>query len=63
VVGRALPKTRKLLAARHCRLGKVGEAYSKMRMKGRVLSQRPKPGARMASNSRVSVVLGRGPRR
>jgi hypothetical protein len=41
----------------------VGKAFSKSKMKGRVLSQRPKPRMRLALNARVNVVLGRGPRR
>lgn len=63
LVGRTLPQSRRLLAAKHCRLGRVGKAFSKPKLKGRVLSQRPKPGTRLALNARVNVVLGRGPRR
>jgi beta-lactam-binding protein with PASTA domain len=63
LVGKTLPRARKLLVVRHCRLGLVGKAHSSSKMKGRVLKQRPKPGKRMARNARVNVVLGRGPRR
>jgi beta-lactam-binding protein with PASTA domain len=62
LVGKTLPRARKLLVARHCRLGLVGKAYSSSKMKGRVIKQRPTPGKRMARNARVNVVLGRGPR-
>jgi eukaryotic-like serine/threonine-protein kinase len=63
LVGKTLPRARKLLVARHCRLGLVAKTYSSSTLKGRVLKQRPKPGKRMARNARVDVVLGRGPRR
>jgi beta-lactam-binding protein with PASTA domain len=62
LVGKTLPRARKLLTAFNCRLGRVGKAYSSSKMKGRVIKQRPKPGKRMARNARVNVVLGRGPR-
>jgi beta-lactam-binding protein with PASTA domain len=52
-----------MLKARHCSLGRVSHAFSKAKQKGRVLSQRPKPGGRLALNARVNVVVGRGPRR
>jgi hypothetical protein len=29
LVGRTLPQSRRLLAAKHCRLGRVGKAFSK----------------------------------
>ena len=63
VVGRTIPGARTLLKARHCNLGRVSRAFSNAKKKGRVLSQRPKPGTRLALNARVNVVVGRGPRR
>jgi len=61
--GRTLPGARRALAARHCRLGRVNRAYSKPRLKGRVIAQWPRAGVRLALNGRVRVVRGRGPRR
>ena len=63
LVGKTLPRARRLLVSRNCRLGRIGKAYSSSTLKGRVLSQRPRAGKRMARNARVNVVLGRGPRR
>jgi len=62
LVGKTLPRARKLLTVRNCRLGRVGKSFSSSKMKDRVIKQRPKPGKRMARNARVNVVLGRGPR-
>jgi subtilisin-like proprotein convertase family protein len=61
---------RKMLAAAkrairrgHCATGKVTRVYSKAVRKGRVISQRPRRGARLAEGARVSLVVSRGKRR
>jgi len=63
VVGRRLPGARHALVAAHCRLGRVTSAFSRVRKKGRVISQRPKAHARLPSGGRVRVVVSKGRRR
>jgi hypothetical protein len=61
--GRTLSKARALLTARHCRLGRVGHAFSRRVRKGRVVSQTRRPGLRLARGAKVGVVVSRGRRR
>ena len=48
------------LAGTACSLGPVRRAYSAKVKKGRVLSQRPAPGAERPSGSPISLVLSKG---
>jgi beta-lactam-binding protein with PASTA domain len=63
VVGLRLKKARGRIVRAHCRVGKVTKKFSTRRKKGRVLSQKPKPGKRLAAGARVKLVVGKGPRR
>lgn len=56
--GKTLAAARRALVAEHCRLGKVTEKKAKG-SPGRVLSQRPKPGTKLPTSSKVTVVIGR----
>lgn len=60
--GKTLARARALLAARHCRLGRVGRSYSRVR-RGRVVAQAKRPGARLPRGTKVGVVVSRGRRR
>jgi hypothetical protein len=60
--GKTLAAARRALKARICSLGKVGHAFSRMVKKGRVISQKPKPGKRLHLHAKVSVVLSKGKR-
>src|SRR5207237_7956450 len=62
LVGLTLKKARTRLLRAHCRLGKVTRKVSSLKKKGRVLSQRPKPGKSLRSGSKVNVTVGRGRR-
>ncbi len=62
LVGLTLKKARTKLLRAHCRLGKVTRKASSLKKKGRVLSQRPKPGKSLRSGSKVNVTVGRGRR-
>jgi hypothetical protein len=62
LVGLTLKKARAKLAKARCRLGKVTRKASSLKKKGRVLSQRPKPGKSLKSGSKVNVTVGRGRR-
>jgi len=61
--GKTLAAAKRALAARRCRLGAVSRTPSSLRLKGRVISQRPATGKRVTAGTRVRVTLGRGPRR
>jgi hypothetical protein len=60
--GRSLIAAKRLLKLRHCALGPVGRAYSRSVRRGRVLAQKPAPGAHRPRGTRVRVVLSRGRR-
>jgi hypothetical protein len=61
LVGLTLKKARTKLLKAHCRLGKVKKKASSPKKKGRVLSQRPKPGKSFPGGSKVNVTVGKGP--
>jgi hypothetical protein len=60
VTGKTLKVAKRALAAHACRLGRVGHAFSKREMKGRVISQKPKPGRHLAHGAKVALVLSKG---
>jgi uncharacterized delta-60 repeat protein len=63
VRGRKLAVARTRLVRANCRLGKVRRSYSGRVRRGRVISQRPRVGARLAELAKVDLVVSRGPRR
>jgi PKD domain/PASTA domain len=63
VVGKALAAANAAIRRSHCRTGRISRAYSATVPKGRVLSQRPAPGRRLANGAKVSLVASRGKRR
>jgi Trypsin/PASTA domain len=60
--GRTLRSARLVLVRANCRLGTVTRTFSARVAAGRVISQRPSAGRRLARYTRVSVVLSRGKR-
>jgi len=63
VVGRTLKKARARIVKVHCKVRTVRKKFSTLKKKGRVLSQRPKPGKRLKSGSKVNLTVGKGPKR
>jgi uncharacterized delta-60 repeat protein len=63
VRGQTLAVARTRLVRAACRLGTVKRAYSRTVKRGRVVSQRPRAGARLAELTRVILIVSRGPRR
>jgi uncharacterized repeat protein (TIGR01451 family) len=63
LVGLTLKKARTRIVRAHCRVGKITKKFSTRKKKGRVLSQKPRPGKLLAAGARVSLVVGKGPRR
>jgi Ca2+-binding RTX toxin-like protein len=62
VRGKPLATARALVRRRNCAAGKVSRAYSRKVKKGRVISQRPRAGARLARGAKVKLVVSRGAR-
>jgi PASTA domain-containing protein/List-Bact-rpt repeat protein len=60
LAGRRLRTARRLLGLRHCTVGRVGHAASRNVGKGRVLSQRPRPGTRLKHGAKINLVVSRG---
>ena len=63
VIGKTFSKAKVRILGAHCRVGKVTRKRSSAKRKGRVLSERPKPGTRLAKGARVALTVGKGPRR
>jgi uncharacterized delta-60 repeat protein len=63
VRGQKLAAARTRLVRANCRLGKVKRAYSPQVKRGRVISQRPRVGARLSELAKVDLVVSRGKRR
>jgi hypothetical protein len=62
VEGKSLSSAKRALAAHSCSAGKITHAFSTKVAKGRVISQRPKPGSHLKRNGRVSLTVSRGKR-
>jgi hypothetical protein len=63
VVGKTLRIARANLKSRHCRVGKVSYVKSTKRQKGRVVRQKPRTDTQLGINAKVSLWVGRGPKR
>jgi eukaryotic-like serine/threonine-protein kinase len=63
VRGKTLAAARSALTRALCKVGTVKRAYSPHVKKGRVISQRPAPRARLAELAKVNLVVSRGRRR
>ena len=62
VKGKPLAAAERKIAAGHCETGRITHAKSKTVKKGSVVSQKPRPGAKLAEGSKVSLVVSRGRR-
>jgi hypothetical protein len=60
VIGQLLGRARRLIRARHCTVGRVRRTRS-TRPRGKVVSQKPRAGRRLARGSPVNLVVSRGP--
>ncbi len=63
VRGQKLPAARTRLVRANCRLGSVKRSYSPTVKRGRVISQRPRAGARLAELAKIDLLVSRGRRR
>jgi PASTA domain/Bacterial pre-peptidase C-terminal domain len=63
VRGKTLRAARAAIRRGTCRMGRLQRRYSSRVKAGRVVSQRPRAGARLAANARVHLVVSKGKRR
>jgi alpha-tubulin suppressor-like RCC1 family protein len=61
VKGKKLAVAKRATRKAHCSVGKVTKAYSKRVKKGRVISQKPKPGTTLPAASPVNLKVSEGP--
>jgi hypothetical protein len=62
VTKKSLPSAKRAIARAHCRIGTIRRTSSRIK-RGRVVSQKPKPGTVMPAGGRVNLVVSRGRRR
>jgi Tol biopolymer transport system component len=60
VKGKTLAAAKRSIDAHHCSLGRVRNAKSRTIKKGHVISQKPKPGRRLAAGAKVGLVVSKG---
>jgi beta-lactam-binding protein with PASTA domain len=60
VLGQKLAAAKAKIRKRHCRVGKVSWQHSRASLKGRVLKQSPKAGARLRNGAKVNLKAGKG---
>jgi hypothetical protein len=60
VAGKSLPVATRAFARASCRVGKIRLTNSKLVTKGRVISERPKPGVVLPRGGMISLVVSRG---
>lgn len=60
VKGKRLKAAERAIRSHACRVGRIKRAFSKNVKKGRVISQRPKPGRRLAHDAKVNLIVSKG---
>jgi uncharacterized delta-60 repeat protein len=60
VKGKTLTAAKRAIRKAHCSVGKVTKAFSGKVKKGRVISQKPKPGKKLAVGSKVKLTVSKG---
>jgi hypothetical protein len=63
VKNKPLAVAERAILARHCRVGKIHRTYSRSVIKGRVISETPKPRTALPNRGKVNLVVSRGRRR
>jgi beta-lactam-binding protein with PASTA domain len=58
--GKTLRAAKRALKKAHCSPGKVTKAFSAKVRKGRVLSQKRRPGKKLAAGSKVKLAVSKG---
>jgi len=60
VKGKKLAAAKSAIKRAHCSVGKVTKAFSARVKKGRVISQKPSPGKKLAAGSKVKLKVSKG---
>jgi hypothetical protein len=60
VKGKKLRAAKQAIRRSHCSVGRVTRAFSTKVKKGRVISQKPKPGKKLAAGSKVKLKVSKG---
>jgi len=60
VKAKTLSAAKRALKAHSCRAGKIKHAFSSKVKKGRVISQKPKPGKHLKHGGKVNLVVSKG---
>jgi eukaryotic-like serine/threonine-protein kinase len=58
--GKRLKAAKRALAKAHCKVGTIARKYSAVVGKGRVISQKPKPGSHRRVGTKVRLAVSRG---
>jgi subtilisin family serine protease len=62
VIGKKFAAARAAIKARHCTVGKLNHVKSTKKKKGRVVREKPGAGKHLATNAKVALWIGRGPK-
>lgn len=62
VKGKKLAAAKLAVTSAHCSVGKITKAFSGTVKRGRVVSQRPKPGTKSAAGAAVKLTVSKGPK-
>ena len=62
VKGKKLRAAKRAISRAHCSVGRIKKAFSAKVRKGRVVSQRPRPGAKRPAGSKVKLKVSKGKR-
>jgi beta-lactam-binding protein with PASTA domain len=57
---KTLTAAKRAITRAHCSLGKVSRVYSAKVRKGRVISQKPRPGTKLAAGAKIRLALSKG---
>ena len=60
VKGNRLSAAKRAIKAHNCSVGKIKHSFSRKVKKGRVISQKPKPGKRLKHGAKVNLVVSKG---
>jgi hypothetical protein len=63
VRGQTLAKASTRIRKANCRVGRITRLFSSRKLRGRVLAEKPKPGARLRSGTKIQLIMGKGPRK
>jgi beta-lactam-binding protein with PASTA domain len=63
VRGQTLAKASTRIRKVNCRVGRIAWLVSPRRNRGRVLAEKPKPGATLRGGAKIQLIVGKGPKK